>query len=357
MTDRQTDRQTGRQIDRQGYIDVCKAIGIILVVLGHTYAIPVALYNVIYSFHMPLFFILAGMVYNKEKNNKLGFLKYTVKKAKQYLIPYFAFSFVNLLIQIAWRLLISKEGVSVDYLLLKLRGIILCYADMKNMPNCSPIWFLMCLFFSSLLFWWILKICIKWQWVPIVLLVIVYYLLLPYCVDLTSFPFKFPTFLIAVVFHYIGFYLRLFLEKEFKKKYSFVLCLSSVIAVTICFICVAILGIETRTANNYYSSYLLFLGTSMISSIGLIIVIHKASFLCNSFLLWLGKNTIYIIGFNYVCRDLATELYYFIPFVKNVQMHWISSFILTFGLCLLCIIICTKIRLLFVALIRRVRPV
>lgn len=49
-------------MERIGYIDTAKAVGIILVFMGHcsnVVSIPY-LHNFIYSFHMPLFFVLAG---------------------------------------------------------------------------------------------------------------------------------------------------------------------------------------------------------------------------------------------------------------------------------------------------------
>ena len=48
--------------ERIAWIDAAKGIGILLVVLGHTFNIPVWLHNWIYSFHMPLFFLLAGLI-------------------------------------------------------------------------------------------------------------------------------------------------------------------------------------------------------------------------------------------------------------------------------------------------------
>lgn len=41
------------------YVDLIRGIGITLVVIGHT-EVPDAIKIIIYSFHMPLFFILAG---------------------------------------------------------------------------------------------------------------------------------------------------------------------------------------------------------------------------------------------------------------------------------------------------------
>lgn len=42
------------------YIDIAKGIAIIMVLLGHIDLCPIGLKSSIYSFHMPLFFILSG---------------------------------------------------------------------------------------------------------------------------------------------------------------------------------------------------------------------------------------------------------------------------------------------------------
>ena len=47
------------------WIDIAKGIGIILVVIGHISQIEV-LNDIIYSFHMPLFFIISGYLYKRK---------------------------------------------------------------------------------------------------------------------------------------------------------------------------------------------------------------------------------------------------------------------------------------------------
>lgn len=42
------------------WIDIAKGIGILLVILGHTIALKYS--KVLYTFHMPLFFLLSGLV-------------------------------------------------------------------------------------------------------------------------------------------------------------------------------------------------------------------------------------------------------------------------------------------------------
>ena len=50
---------------RLRFIDIAKGIGIICVIIGHTVEHGSFLFNVIFSFHMPLFFIVSGMLFKK----------------------------------------------------------------------------------------------------------------------------------------------------------------------------------------------------------------------------------------------------------------------------------------------------
>lgn len=61
--------------ERNDTITIAKALGIILMVIGHTGSIPV-LNHFIYVFHMPLFFILSGLCFkDKYYNDKATFFK------------------------------------------------------------------------------------------------------------------------------------------------------------------------------------------------------------------------------------------------------------------------------------------
>ena len=50
-----------RNTNRIGYIDIAKGIGIIAVLIGHTY--ESILSTVAWSFHMPLFFMASGLTF------------------------------------------------------------------------------------------------------------------------------------------------------------------------------------------------------------------------------------------------------------------------------------------------------
>ena len=77
---------------RIGNIDTAKGILIILVVIGHVlnFNAPAtsAIKTWIYSFHMPAFFIISGLLINPEKWERQSFLTFIKHKAYSLLIPY-----------------------------------------------------------------------------------------------------------------------------------------------------------------------------------------------------------------------------------------------------------------------------
>ena len=124
---------------RMGHIDIARGIGILLVVLGHSdigYYSPFA-YQVIYSFHMPLFFFLSGYFIN----TSIGFWSYTIKRFNSLLKPYLftifiiyftSVSFENMSFKIAFGRIIKSIYASGYYI------------------DWAPLWFLPHLFVVSL---------------------------------------------------------------------------------------------------------------------------------------------------------------------------------------------------------------
>ena len=86
--------------ERYKELDLMKGIGILLVYLGHSFnlyglkwnSLFLFLYRTTYSFHMPLFFFISGLLLNTDK--KLDLSKFYKGKLKRLLIPYF---FINLI--------------------------------------------------------------------------------------------------------------------------------------------------------------------------------------------------------------------------------------------------------------------
>lgn len=75
---------------RDSYIDITKCLGIIMMVYRHAES-PFSKF--VLSFHMALFFITSGCLYNELRINFTGdYYKYVVRKIKSLWIPYVLFN-------------------------------------------------------------------------------------------------------------------------------------------------------------------------------------------------------------------------------------------------------------------------
>lgn len=77
-------------MERVKYIDIAKGIGILLVIIGHTFP-GSFVQRVCYSFHMPLFFFISGLCYN---HSKYDFKKLWKVRMRQLVVPLILFSVI-----------------------------------------------------------------------------------------------------------------------------------------------------------------------------------------------------------------------------------------------------------------------
>lgn len=78
---------------RISYVDIAKAIAIYLVILGHVVSVGTPIKTILYTFHMPLFFILTGMTYKWPSNGSWQSIKERLyRHVGVLLIPYLIFA-------------------------------------------------------------------------------------------------------------------------------------------------------------------------------------------------------------------------------------------------------------------------
>ena len=129
-------------MNRNQIVDIAKGIGILFVVFGHN---PIVLqpkgelFNVIFSFHMPLFFFLSGIFFKPNKS----FVDTFTNKADSLLKPYFT---TLLFIGIAFALITSEDIIYYSIGMLYGNGTTIKWV---------PLWFLTHLF-AVLIFSWAL---------------------------------------------------------------------------------------------------------------------------------------------------------------------------------------------------------
>lgn len=146
----------GHQVSktRVDWVDVSKGLGIILVVVGHTKFRHI---DFIYTFHMPLFFIISGVIFNLSKYDG-DFKKFVISRFKRLIIPYFCSC---VFFYTFWVFLGRKfgEGAEKGVPILKpLLGIFYGNGINDWLTFNTPLWFLPCLFISELIFFIILSL-------------------------------------------------------------------------------------------------------------------------------------------------------------------------------------------------------
>ena len=143
--------------ERVGWIDIAKGIAILLVILGHTVGYDTTIGNitrgVIFSFHMPLFFILSCVTFKLSASND-QFVRKTEKAFCHLVIPYIALYGLQIIIyiignfaSIEWKsylverinVFVFGSGISVNVM-----G--------TSVPAIGILWFLVSLFLGRSVF-------------------------------------------------------------------------------------------------------------------------------------------------------------------------------------------------------------
>ena len=128
---------------RAGWADAAKGIGILLVVLGHNQInsfMPV-FHQFIYSFHMPLFFMLSGMFFKPQ----IGFFPLLKRRFSSVLRPYL----IMLILIYAGYLFFSTMPV----MQVVMRFVKSLLYSMPDTMEWLPMWFLPHLFLLNLFAW------------------------------------------------------------------------------------------------------------------------------------------------------------------------------------------------------------
>lgn len=133
---------------RVHYLDTIKGIGIILMIVTHSMSGPSHFGTWVFSFHMPLFFIVSGILFQMKApgQNEFRFTHWTFVKQKAFsiLVPYAFFSLLIILWQVLLSV-VSHDGSIIDMVsngvvrILSLRGM-------------ESLWFLPCLLLAELMF-------------------------------------------------------------------------------------------------------------------------------------------------------------------------------------------------------------
>lgn len=214
-------------------ISTAKAIGIFLVVLGHTCKNE-QLMKMIYFFHMPLFFIISGILFNAKKYD--GFRYFLKDSIKTLLFPYVTFYTLSF---IYWYF-IEKQSGPGDLQIPNIKPIIGFFYGTYNLEYMivnNALWFLCALFISKILLYFAVK---YFKTNKSTLVILAFSALLGYYLSVTNFYklfFSINSAFIAFFFVGIGYLCR----TNFEKGKAILLRLKPIILLLAVFIaCIAV---------------------------------------------------------------------------------------------------------------------
>lgn len=212
---------------RQQQFDILKGIGMILVLIGHVDC-PRLVFNDIYLFHMPLFFFASGCFF---KPKEQSFKEYIVKRAQRLLVPYLFFLFVFFIFNLFEAFVWHDENGMHTAIKLKIIQFGIGIIGMEESLSFRTIWFLICLFEVSVIYWILAQIKdLRLRSALSVVLFIAGYLFQRSDIDI---PYFIDTALTVQLFYHLGY---LFITKNISNiKFSPWVSVATIIIIYIFF--------------------------------------------------------------------------------------------------------------------------
>lgn len=272
---------------RIAWIDEAKGIGIILVILGHHLMGVPNITNWINSFHMPMFFIISGILYANKNTEKICIKGEAISRAKKLLYPYVTFSAIVFIWYIMWYgILLNGAQPEESYMIVILK-IVTTYGY-------HALWFLPALFISTELY----MINRRNEHIACILFIIAGSILAgiaDYMFDIDLFfghILRYITrIVIATSFIFIGDFLYRVFKKISKDKEWIVLVISVVISICLFKYNGQTFNFATTNIGNPIVYYILAIAGSLV----IIITCKKVSYK-SRFFNYVGRNSLIIMA-------------------------------------------------------------
>lgn len=293
---------------RFAWIDSLKGIGILMVIIGHM-KIPHSLSLIIYSFHMPLFFVISGFLFNelKYKDNQKRLI---YNKVSSLLWPFFTFTFILLIVNL---LLEHTNNMDIIPYIKTVLKELFFLNDSIN----TPLWFLTALFSTELLFSSILTINSKIKNIILFTIVIIGF------INAYYFGIKFflniHIAMIGLLFFAIGYYSKIsFFNNDFTLKISFFNS-NFIFKILILLFIFLILVFNNQKIDMYsmdYGNPFIFVLSAFIGTIilfGLIFHYQKLKYI-NGILEYFGKNSLALLVMHQIVPIISKDVIGVLPF-------------------------------------------
>lgn len=280
-------------MERIGTFDILKGFGILLMIVAHTFGPGNMLWNFIYAFHIPLFFIVTGYFYKEHPIQQL-----LTKNIKQLLVPYIVMCFTVIILTQIRQPHPIKTDISSIFI------------------GMGPGWFLLALFLVRIFFYYILY-AFKNGYLAISFLISTSTSIISYYYSMPSFLSFFPS-LLSLFFVAIGYYIRVHSLLYYNYRYPFIFLILGIL----CWLFTSYYGQVEMSQCVFKFSIIDFCG-----SLGGTYIFYKLSQLIDkkqslfrNILLYTGRYSIVILFFH--------SIDYCVPLWHNIEPFFSSSLFL-----------------------------
>lgn len=280
------------------FLDVAKAIGIFLVVLGHAYP-PSGVVKLIYAFHMPLFFFISGYLFSFDKYPSAG--RFFKTKALHLLVPYF---FLNVISYLFWLLVSRNFGIdnAISVPVYKpLIGMLYGNGIDDFLHHCVPLWFLICLFVVECLFYVAFK-NVRYKLLLLVAFAVIGYL--DHYFKIVRLPWSINIAFTAIVFYGAGNLFKNYLNKLLATK-TWLLAASALVLIAVMGLIATRNGVPDMN-GRIYNNYLFFIVGAFSGTVAVLLFskLVEIRFGRVSAIEFLSMNTLVILGFHKIVGEL-----------------------------------------------------
>ncbi len=313
------------------WMDAARFIGIFCIYLGHLGA-PVGLsYTFVFTFHVPLFFLLSGC--SEALSAELPWKAYLVKNLKRIMIPFFFFSLLSL--AVFTLLLNSHTHLSEEFRIILL-------GDIRNQYFAGALWFLSCLFIVKMIFFALRRLVSKWiqgGWAVLLLCLGLYVCSITVMespVISPRWPYNIDSALYYSVFFAIGYYAFPWLQRllSWDRPFKKVIC-------GISFVVLALYTVYLFFGKDALTFLWNIPGLSLsrgllrpLVVIGFVLLLAKLIEDIPCFLR-LGQDTLYLCGSEYMIKFFFTSCLQLIGLDLHL-VHPVAGYLYTFLLLALC---------------------
>ncbi len=335
---------------RLNVIDVAKGLGIIFVVYAHT-CYQHDLLTLIYAFHMPLFFLISGMLY--DKNKYPDFKSFFTKRFKALFIPYVGFELASIgCLYLAERAYSHAQlfDVSKEQYIEYLQQIIISNWSRTHVNQ--PLWFIPCLLLIEALYFYISKMKKRYIVPTCFILACCGWVLESGMLnfDNKTLPWSLDSAIFALGFYAIGNLSSKYVQQAIRKisasKNKVAWCVGIMAVTMMVWVPLGLanekITMGSKILNNGFYLYINgVLGT--ITVLALATLLQK-----NKFLTFCGRNSFYIMSTHYIIRNYLVKPVYRLMtgdvYNKESMTETIIPFIIIFSLSFLFTVVYTNFK-------------